>query len=84
MVVVIKHWNNRINPIWIQCSCWYQGCSNDGRGGANEVTEDVVLEAIMFGHEAIKELCIKQDEMREAIGVERLKSLCSNLERGNR
>ncbi|NLY10313.1 MAG: polyribonucleotide nucleotidyltransferase [Firmicutes bacterium] len=40
--------------------------------GANEVTEDVVLEAIMFGHEAIKELCIKQDEMREAIGVEKI------------
>ena len=31
--------------------------------GANELSEDVMLDAIMFGHEAIKKLCAFQKEM---------------------
>ncbi len=30
--------------------------------GAKEVSEEVMLEAIMFGHEKIKEICIEQDK----------------------
>ena len=30
--------------------------------GAKEVSEDVMLEAIMFGHERIKEICAEQDK----------------------
>ena len=30
--------------------------------GAREVSEDVMLEAIMFGHEKIKEICAEQDK----------------------
>ena len=38
---------------------------------ANEVSEQVVLDAIAFGHEAIKELCALQEEIREQIGKEK-------------
>ncbi|MGI6359904.1 MAG: polyribonucleotide nucleotidyltransferase [Acholeplasmatales bacterium] len=37
--------------------------------GAKEVSEDVMLEALMFAHEAIKDLCDFQDEIRAAIGL---------------
>lgn len=36
--------------------------------GANEVPEQVILEAISFGHAAIKELCLLQEEIRAQIG----------------
>ncbi|HPT83396.1 MAG TPA: polyribonucleotide nucleotidyltransferase [Limnochordia bacterium] len=36
--------------------------------GANEVPEQVILEAICFGHAAIKELCLLQEEIRAQIG----------------
>jgi polyribonucleotide nucleotidyltransferase len=36
--------------------------------GAKEVSEAVVVEALMFGHNEIKKLCALQREMREAIG----------------
>lgn len=36
--------------------------------GANEVPEDVILEGIMYGHEAIKGLVDFQEEIRQAIG----------------
>ena len=36
--------------------------------GANELSEDEMLDAIMFGHEAIKELCAFQEEIIKEIG----------------
>lgn len=36
--------------------------------GANELSEDVMLDAIMFGHEAIKKLCAFQKEIANEIG----------------
>lgn len=36
--------------------------------GANEVPEDVILEAIMFGHEEIKKLVAFQEEIQREIG----------------
>ena len=36
--------------------------------GAKEVSEDDMLEALMFGHEAIKELCAFQEEIIAEIG----------------
>ena len=36
--------------------------------GANELSEDVMLDAIMFGHEAIKKLCAFQKEIASEIG----------------
>jgi polyribonucleotide nucleotidyltransferase len=37
--------------------------------GAKEVPEDVIVEALMFGHNEIKKLCRLQKEMREKLGV---------------
>ena len=39
--------------------------------GANELSEDVMLDAIMFGHEAIKELCAFQESIKAEIGREK-------------
>ena len=39
--------------------------------GAHEVSEDDMLEALMFGHEAIKELIVFQEKIIEEIGVEK-------------
>lgn len=39
--------------------------------GANEVPEEVMLEAIMFGHEEIKRLVAFQEEIVKAAGVEK-------------
>ncbi len=39
--------------------------------GAKEVSEEVMLEALLFGHEAIKELCDFQDEIKKAIGKDK-------------
>ena len=39
---------------------------------ANEVSEEVVLAAIMFGHEVVKELIIWQEEIIAQIGVEKI------------
>ena len=40
--------------------------------GANEVSEDDMLEALMFGHEAIKELIEFQEKIISEIGVEKM------------
>ena len=60
--------------------------------GAKEASEDDMLEALMFGHEAIKELCAFQKEIIEEVGQpkmeyevleiedslrEKIKALCS-------
>lgn len=39
--------------------------------GANELSEDEMLDAIMFGHEAIKQLCEFQDEIIKEIGKQK-------------
>ena len=39
--------------------------------GANEVTEDVLVEALSFGHQSIQPLIDLQEEMRAAIGKEK-------------
>src|SRR5699024_4326052 len=39
---------------------------------ANEVTEEVMLEAIMFGHEEIKRLIAFQEEIIESFQVEKM------------
>ena len=40
--------------------------------GAKEVSEDDMLEALMFGHEAIKELVTFQEDIIKEIGVEKM------------
>lgn len=40
--------------------------------GAKQVSEDLMLEALMFGHEAIKELVNFQEEIISEIGVEKM------------
>ena len=40
--------------------------------GAKEVSEEDMLEALMFGHEAVKELIQFEEEIIEAIGVEKM------------
>ena len=37
--------------------------------GAKEVTEDVMVEALMFGHNEIKKLCRLQKDMRQKLGI---------------
>ncbi len=41
-------------------------------GGANEVPEEVVLDAILFAHEEIKKLCEIQEELRNKVGKEKI------------
>ena len=40
--------------------------------GAHEVSEEDMLEALMFGHEAVKELCAFQEEIIEEVGGEKM------------
>ena len=40
--------------------------------GSKEVSEEDMLEALMFGHEAVKELCAFQEEIISEIGVEKM------------
>ncbi len=40
--------------------------------GAKEVSEDDMLEALMFGHEAIKELCEFEEKIIAEIGLEKM------------
>ncbi len=40
--------------------------------GSKEVSEEDMLEALMFGHEAVKELCIFQEKIVEEIGQEKM------------
>ncbi len=41
-------------------------------GFARELPEDVMTDAILFGHSVIKELCALQRELAEKIGVEKI------------
>ena len=40
--------------------------------GAKEVSEDLMLDALMFGHEKIKELCAFEEEVIKAVGKEKM------------
>ena len=40
--------------------------------GSKEVSEEDMLEALMFGHEAVKELCLFQEEIIKEIGKEKM------------
>ena len=40
--------------------------------GAKEVSEDLMLDALMFGHERIKELCAFQEEIIAKVGKEKM------------
>jgi polyribonucleotide nucleotidyltransferase len=40
--------------------------------GANEVPEEKMIEALLFGHEAIKQIVALQEQMREEIGQEKM------------
>ena len=42
--------------------------------GAKEVSEEDMLEALMFGHEAVKELCLFQEEIINEIGEEKIEN----------
>ncbi|MFS0751800.1 polyribonucleotide nucleotidyltransferase [Oceanobacillus sp. 1P07AA] len=48
--------------------------------GANEVPEDIMLEAIMFGHEEIKRLVAFQEEVVKACGKEKFEVKLSESE----
>jgi polyribonucleotide nucleotidyltransferase len=48
--------------------------------GANEVPEEVMLDAIMFGHEEIKRLVAFQEEIIQAIGPEKFEVQLNNAE----
>lgn len=48
--------------------------------GANECSEKVVLEGILFGHEAIKKLCEFQEKIIEEIGKEKVELDKAELE----
>src|SRR5690554_2519391 len=39
---------------------------------SKQVSEEVMLDAILFGHEVIKELCASQEEIKKAVGVEKV------------
>ena len=40
--------------------------------GAHEVSEDLMLDALMFGHEKVKELCAFQEEIIAKVGKEKM------------
>ena len=40
--------------------------------GSKEVSEEDMLEALMFGHEAVKELCLFQEEIISSVGLEKM------------
>lgn len=40
--------------------------------GAKEVSEDLMLDALMFGHERVKELCAFQEEIVAKVGKEKM------------
>lgn len=40
--------------------------------GSNEVSEDEMLKAIIFGHEAIKDICLQQEKYLEELAVKKM------------
>ncbi|MDD6272740.1 MAG: polyribonucleotide nucleotidyltransferase [bacterium] len=47
--------------------------------GSKEVSEDEMLEALMFGHEAVKELCAIQEDIISEIGLEKIEVVLANI-----
>ena len=47
--------------------------------GSKQVTEDEMLEALMFGHEAVKELCAIQEDIISEIGLEKIEVVLANI-----
>jgi polyribonucleotide nucleotidyltransferase len=50
--------------------------------GANEVSEDLFVEALEFGHKAIQPLIDVQEEMRAAVGKEKREVTIASLDEG--
>ncbi|PTX58630.1 polyribonucleotide nucleotidyltransferase [Melghirimyces profundicolus] len=48
--------------------------------GADEVPEDIMLEAILFGHEAIKELVAFQENIAEQIGKDKMQPVLHRVD----
>ena len=48
--------------------------------GCKEVSEEDMLEALMFGHEAIKELCVIQEDIISEIGVSKIEVELAKLD----
>ena len=48
--------------------------------GSLEVSEEDMLEALMFGHEAIKELCAIQEDIISEIGAEKIEVVLAELD----
>ena len=48
--------------------------------GSHEVSEEDMLEALMFGHEAIKELCAFEEEIIREIGISKMEYPCLVIE----
>ena len=48
--------------------------------GATEVSEDLMLDALMFGHERIKELCAFQEEIIAKVGKEKMEVVLYDID----
>ena len=48
--------------------------------GAKEVSEDLMLDALMFGHEKVKELCAFQEEIIAKVGKEKMEVVLYEIE----
>ena len=57
------------------CVAGTEEAINMVEAGAAEVTEEDMLDALMFGHEAVKKLCRFQKEIIKKIGVEKNKDI---------
>ena len=47
--------------------------------GSKQVSEDEMLEALMFGHEAVKELCAIQEDIISEIGEEKIEVVLASI-----
>ncbi len=47
--------------------------------GSKQVSEEEMLEALMFGHEAVKELCMIQEDIISEIGEEKIEVVLANI-----
>ncbi|MCQ2801064.1 MAG: polyribonucleotide nucleotidyltransferase [Bacilli bacterium] len=57
------------------CVAGTEEAINMVEAGAKEVSEEDMLDALMFGHEAVKKLCKFQKKIIKAIGVEKNKNI---------
>ena len=48
--------------------------------GAKEVSEDLMLDALMFGHEKVKELCAFQEDIIAKVGKEKMEVVLYEIE----